>query len=163
MKLSLATLMMLASIGSAMAADQYDAIYVSDPAVCEQAKGRNVRDVLFDLNAAAVMPRVGIWMGELECKLNDVRMTQSVWGPVEEVSSTARCTGPYLDFIDGVTMTSDSSNINLAWGDKEGTPPSMIEVFSLLHGPSTDEERDADSYAGVYTLCEGITFDDIGT
>lgn len=163
MSVRLATMIMLVGTGAVVAQDQYDAIYVSDPAVCEQADGANVRDLLFDLEAAAVSPRVGIWMGELECKLNDVRMNPSVWGAVEEVYATARCDGPYLAYIDTVAITSDSSNINLAWGDQEGTPPPMVEVLSVLHGLSTDAEPDPQSYAGVYTLCDGITLEDIGS
>lgn len=163
MKLSLATVVLLLGAGSVAAADQYDAVYVSDPAVCERADGPNVRDLLFELQAAAVSPRVGIWMGELECKLNDVRMNPSLWGAVEEVYATARCDGPYLAFIDTVAITSDSSNINLAWGDQAGTPPPMVEILSVKHGESTNAERDPLSYAGVYTLCEGISLEDIGT
>ncbi|QQR40644.1 hypothetical protein [Devosia rhizoryzae] len=141
----------------AVCADQYDAIYVSDPVVCERAKTESVRDVLFDLNAAAVSPRVGIWMGELDCVLNDVRMNPSNWGEVEEVYATARCDGPYRAFIDPVAITSDSSNINLVWGDQDGEPPASVEILSVLHGESTDAERDPESYAGVYTICEGLT------
>ena len=159
MRVSLVTCLMLASAGSAMATDVYDAVYVSDPAVCERTN-EDMREVLFDLQAAAISPRVGIWMGELGCKLHDVRMNASNWG-TEEVYATARCDGPYLAFIDTVVVTSDSSNINLAWGDREGTPPAMVEVLSLKHGDSTDaQERDPQSYAGVYTLCEGLTAED---
>ena len=160
MKFRLATLMMLASIGSAMAADQYDAVYATDPAACERT-GEELGQALFELQAAIVAPRVGIWMGELECKFNDVRMNPSNWGTVEEVYATARCDGPYLAFIDQVAITSDSGNINLAWGDREGTPPAMVEILSMKHGESTDAERDPQDYAGVYTLCEGLTAKDL--
>jgi hypothetical protein len=160
MKSAIATLLMLASIGSAMAADQYDAVYATDPAACEKT-GEDMGQALFELQAAIVAPRVGIWMGELECKFNDVRMNPSPWRQVEEVYATARCYGPYLAFIDLVAITSDSSNINLAWGDQEGTPPAMVEILSMKHGESTDAERDPQDYAGVYTLCEGVTTEDL--
>ena len=160
MRLPIATLLMLASIGSAMAADQYDAVYATDPAACEKT-GEDMGEALFGLQAAIVAPRVGIWMGELECKFNDVHMNPSTWGQVEEVYATARCDGPYLAFIDNVVITSDSSNINLAWGDQEGTPPAMVEILSMKHGESTDAERDPQDYAGVYTLCEGLTPEDL--
>lgn len=151
----IAAALMLVSIGTAMA-DQYDAVYVSDPAVCERASEADMGQVLFDLNASAVAPRVGIWMGELECKLVDLRMNASNWG-TDEVYATARCDGPYLAYIDNVVVTSDSGNINLAWGDREGTPPAMVEVLSMRHGDSTDAERDPENYAGVYQACEALT------
>ena len=99
-------------------------------------------------------------MGELTCKLLDVRMNPSNWGTVEEVYSTARCDGPYLAFIDNIAITSDSGNINLAWGDREGAPPAMVEIISMRHGDSTDAERDPESYAGVYTKCDALTAED---
>lgn len=160
MKLSLASLIMLAASGSAMAADQYDAVYATDPAACERT-GEDLGQALFELQAAVVAPRIGIWMGELECKFNDVRMNPSNWGVVEEVYATARCDGPYLAFIDQVAITSDSGNINLAWGDQDGTPPAMVEILSMRHGDSTDAERDPLDYAGVYTLCDGVTAADL--
>jgi hypothetical protein len=160
MKFPLATVMMLASIGSAVAADQYDAVYATDPAVCDRS-GEELGEALFELQAAVVAPRVGIWMGELECRFHDVRMNPSTWGTVEEVYATARCDGFSLAFIDTVAITSDSSNINLTWGDQEGTPPAMVEILSMRHGDSTDAERDPESYAGVYTLCEGLTAEDL--
>lgn len=154
-KLEIAAALMLVSVGTAMA-DQYDAVYVSDPAVCERANEADMGQVLFDLQASAVAPRVGIWMGELGCKLVDQRMNASNWG-TEEVYATARCDGPYLAFIDTVAVTSDSGNINLAWGDRDGTPPAMVEVLSMRHGDSTDAERDPESYAGVYQVCDALT------
>lgn len=160
MKFLVGTTMMLLATASAMAADQYDAVYATDPAVCERV-GEGLGEALFELQAAVVAPRVGIWMGELECKFNDVRMNPSNWGVVEEVYATARCDGPYLAFIDTVAITSDSGNINLAWGDQEGTPPAMVEVLSMRHGDSTDAERDPESYAGVYTICDGLTAEDL--
>lgn len=160
MKFSLVTMMMLASIGSAIAADQYDAVYATDPAICDRT-GEELGEALFELQAAVVAPRVGIWMGELECKFHDVRMNPSNWGEVEDVYATARCDGFSLAFIDTVAITSDSGNINLAWGDQEGTPPAMVEILSMKHGDSTDAERDPESYAGVYTICEGLTAEDL--
>jgi hypothetical protein len=160
MRLRIATALMLASIGSALAADQYDAVYATDPAACEKT-GEDMGQALFELKAAIVAPRVGIWMGELECKFNDVRMNPSPWGQVEEVYATARCDGPYLALIDQVAITSDSSNINLAWGDQEGIPPAMVEILSMRHGESTDAERNPQDYAGVYALCEGLTAEDL--
>jgi hypothetical protein len=158
MKTILATAMLLAGMGSALAADAYDALYVSDPAVCERAGEDDMGQVLFELQAAAVAPRLGIWLGgELTCKLVDVRLNPSNWGAVEEVYSTARCDGPYLAFIDSVVVTSDSGNINLAVGDTDILPPAMVEVLSMRHGDSTDAERDPASYAGVYTICETLT------
>ncbi|MET3897237.1 hypothetical protein ABIB57_001174 [Devosia sp. UYZn731] len=154
-KFGIAAALMLVSVGAAMA-DQYDAVYVSDPAVCERAGEADMGQVLFDLKAAAVSPRVGIWMGELGCKLVDVHMNESNWGGTQEVYAAARCDGPYLAFIDTVVVTSDSGNINLAWGDREGTPPAMVEVLSMKHGDSTDAERDPESYAGVYTQCDAL-------
>jgi hypothetical protein len=155
----LAVTMMLASVGTAIAADAYDAVYVSDPAVCERADEPDMSAVLFELQAAAVSPRVGIWLGELDCKLVDQRLHQSNWG-TDEVYATARCDGPYLAFIDNVVVTSNSGNINLAWGDREGTPPDMVEIISMRHGDSTDAERDPEDYAGVYTKCEKLTAED---
>ena len=160
MKLGLATIVMLASVVSATAADVYDSVYVTDMAVCERAGGDEaIGQILFDLQAAAVSPRVGIWMGELSCKLNDVRMNSGTWG-TDEVNATARCDGPYLAFLDQVAITSDSGNINLTWGDQEGTPPAMVEVISMKHGDSTDAVRDPESYAGVYQLCDTLTAKD---
>ena len=157
MKLGLATIVMLASVGSATAADVYDSVYVTDPAVCERAGGdEEIGQILFELQASAVAPRVGIRMGELTCKLNDLRMNAGTWG-TDEVNATARCDGPYLAFLDQVAITSDSGNINLTWGDQEGTPPAMVEIISMKHGDSTDAQRDKDSYAGVYTLCDKLT------
>jgi hypothetical protein len=88
-------------------------------------------------------------------------MNPSPWGAVKEVYATARCEGPYLAFIDQVAVTSDSGNINLAWGDQEGTPPAMVEILSMKHGESTDAAREPLDYAGVYTLCEGLTAADL--
>ena len=156
MKLGLATMVMLASVGSATAADVYDSVYVTDPAVCERAGGdEEIGQILFELQASAVAPRVGIRMGELVCKLNDLRMNSGTWG-TDEVNATARCDGPYLAFLDQVAITSDSGNINLTWGDQEGTPPAMVEIISMKHGDSTDAQRDKTSYAGVYTVCDKL-------
>jgi hypothetical protein len=150
-----AAALMLLSVGTAMA-DQYDAVYVSDPAVCARAGEGSMGQALFDLHAAAVSPRVGIWMGELACSMVDAHSNVSTTG-TDEIYAIARCEGPYLTFIDTVLVTSDSSNINLAWGDQEGTPPAMVEVISMKHGDSTDAERDPESYAGVYTKCDALT------
>lgn len=160
MRLVIATVMAFVGVGSVLAADQYDAVYATDPAACERT-GEELGQALFELQAAVIAPRIGIWMGELECRFNDVRMNPSNRGTVEEVYATARCDGPYLAFIDQVAVTSDSSNINLAWGDQDGTPPAMVEVLSMRHGDSTDAERDPQDYAGVYTLCEGVTAEDL--
>lgn len=155
-KFGIAAALMLVSVGAAMA-DQYDAVYVTDPAVCERAGEEDMTQVLFDLKAAAVAPRTGIWMGELSCKLVDVHMNESNWGGTEEVYAAARCDGPYLAFLDNVVISSDSGNINLAWGDRDGTPPAMVEILSMKHGDSTDGGRDPESYAGVYTECDALT------
>lgn len=160
MKWTFAPAIVMLMTGAAVAADQYDAVYVSDPAVCERAGEEDMTGVLFELGAAAVAPRVGIWMGEMSCLLNDVRMNPSNWGAVEEVYATARCDGPYVAFIDPVAISSDTGNINLAWGDRDGTPPERVEIFSVLHGQSTDAERDPESYAGVYTICEALSAQD---
>ena len=160
MRTIIAASLMLFSIGSATAQDVYDAVFVSDPAVCERAGEADMGKVLFDLQAKAVAPRSGIWVGgELACKLLDLRTHPSSWD-VEEIYATARCTGPYIDFIDSVVVTSDSQNINRTVGDTGIEPPAMVEVMSLRQGANTDAAPDADGYAGVYTICDALTAED---
>jgi opacity protein-like surface antigen len=155
-----AAALMLVSMGSAMAADVYDAVYVSDAAVCERAGEADMGQVLFDLHAAAVAPRVGFWVGgEMNCTLYDPAEHPSPIAdtPADvEIYATARCYAAEVDFRDSVIVTSVSQGINLDNGDTGETPPAKIEVMSMRADLGGETVRAQDGYAGIYTLCEAL-------
>jgi hypothetical protein len=165
MKLSLATAMMLLATGSAMAADAYDAIYVSDPAVCERAGEPDMNTVLYELKASAVAPRIGVWIeGEMNCAFYDLTMHPS---PIAEspkdvdIFATARCTAYDIDFLDTVVVSANSAGINMDNGDTEETPEPKVQLISMradIKGLTSD---DWDYYAGIYTKCDALTVEDL--
>ncbi|MEO5805653.1 hypothetical protein [Devosia sp.] len=161
MKSILVAAVMLASVGSAMAADVYDAVYVSDMKLCEQAKtkGADIHQALFDLKARAVAPRLGVWMSESYCSfLNQTTGVSPMADndPTDvDLYSTARCIGYDLDFLDQVVVSHDSMGINESNGDTVETPPAKVQIISLREG-MTGYVPDTDSIAGIYTLCEAI-------
>jgi hypothetical protein len=159
-KFGLAAALMLASVGSAMAAEVYDSVYVSDMAVCERAGEDDIGKVLFDLQAAAVVPHKGFWVGgEMTCTLEDQVEHPSPIADTEadvEIYATARCHAAEIDFRDDVIVTSVSQNINLDNGDTEETPPAKVEVMSMRADLGGESIREQDGYAGIYTLCEAI-------
>jgi len=164
MKFSLATVIMLASIGSAMAADAYDALYVSDPAVCARAGEADMNLVLFELQAAAVSPRRAIFVGgEMSCDLVDVRTMPSAmhWDPADtEILASARCYAPYEDYLDHLVITNVSQNINLHYGDADQPIPPTVEIISMRADLGGEDLAAADGYDGIYTLCETLTAED---
>lgn len=161
MRLLLASVTCLLGTGAALAADAYDAVYVSDPAVCARAGESNLNTVLFDLQASAVSPRKAIWVaGEMECTLVDVRTTPSAmhWDPADtEILASARCYAPYQDYLDQLVITNTSQNINQSNGDSEEQPPAKVEIISMRADLGGEAVAKADGYAGIYTLCEALT------
>lgn len=166
MKNTVAAILMLAGTGSAMAADAYDAIYVSNPAVCERAGEADMGAVLFELQAAAVSPRQAIWVGgEMTCSLIDVRTMPSAmhWAPEDtEIMASARCYAPYEDFLDNLVITNVSQNINLAQGDSPEPGPATVEIISMRADLGGEDMAAQDGYDGLYTLCEGLTAEALG-
>jgi hypothetical protein len=164
MKTALATCMMLACVGSALAADVYDNVYVSNPAVCERAGEADMNVVLFELQAAAVSPRQAIWVGgEMTCSLVDVRTMPSAmhWDPKDtEIMASARCYAPYQDYLDQLVITNVSQNINLHYGDTEEPVPPTVEIISMRADLGGEAMAAADGYDGIYTLCERLTPED---
>jgi hypothetical protein len=160
MKLGFAAAAMLMSIGSASAAEVYDSVYVTDMAVCARAGEADIGKVLFDLQAAAVVPHKGIWVGgEMTCTLVDQTEHPSPIAdtPADvEIYATARCNAADLDFRDQVIITSVSQAINQDNGDTEETPPAKVEVMSMRSDLGGESIREQDGYAGIYTLCEAI-------
>lgn len=152
--------LILAGVGSAMAADAYDTIYVSDEAVCERADEADMSAVLFELQASAVAPRSAIWVqGELVCDLVNETTHRSPIAETDadvEIFATARCHGAYADFSDQLVLTSVSQNINLANGDSAETPPARLEVMSMRADIGGDDRRQTDGYAGLYTQCDAL-------
>jgi len=159
-RFGVAATLMLVSVGSAMAADAYDAIYVSDMAVCERAGDADMGKVLFDLQATAVAPRIGFWVGgEMSCTLYDATEHPSPIAdtPADvEIYATARCYSADLDFRDDVIVTSVSQGINGDNGDTGQTPPAKIEVMSMRADVGGETMREQDGYAGIYTVCAAL-------
>lgn len=166
MKPILVMLIGLAGTGAALAADAYDAVYVSNPSVCDRAGEANMSTVLFDLQAAAVSPRQAIWVGgEMECTLADVRTVPSAmhWDPADtEILASARCYAPYEDYLDPVVITNVSQNINLSNGDSDAPMPAKVEIISMRADLGGEALAKADGYDGVYTLCEALKPEDFG-
>lgn len=164
MRLSFAAAAMLLSVGSAMAADALDAVYVSDPAVCDRAGEDDMGQVLFDLGATAVAPRIGFWVGgEMACQLMDATEHPSPIAETAadvEIYATARCYAAYLDFRDSVIVTAVSQGINASNGDTEEVPEPKIEVMSMRADIGGETIREQDGYAGIHTLCEALAAED---
>ena len=164
MKIVFVAAISLFSVASAMAEEVYDHIYVSDPAVCERAGEEDMSAVLFELSAAAVSPREGIWVGgEMTCTLADVSTNMSPIGWESEdgeVLATARCLGPYLDFRDELVLTTSSQGINLHYGDTGETPPLSLEIMSMRADIGGDEVAQTDGYDGIYTVCRALSAED---
>ena len=164
MKLGLAAAIMLVSVGSATAADLYDAVYVSDAAVCAKAGDPDMGKVLFDLQATAVVPRVGFWVrGEMTCTLMDPTEHPSPIAetPADvEIYATARCNAAEVDFRDSVIVTAVSQGINLDNGDTGETPPAKVEVMSMRADIGGEAIREQDGYAGIYTVCDALKAED---
>lgn len=164
MKFNLAAAIMLVSIGSATAADLYDAVYVSDPAVCAKAGDPDLRKVLFDLQATAVVPRIGFWVGgEMDCTLVDATEHPSPIAdkPTDvEIYATARCYGADLDFRDSVVVTAVSQGINGSNGDTGQVPEDKVEVMSMRADLGGETVRELDGYAGIYTRCAALKAED---
>lgn len=163
MRFSLASVLILASVASAAAADAYDAIYVSDPAVCERAGERPIGNVLFDLHATAVAPRSTMWVGgEMECKLVDQRTHLSPIAADDsevEIFATARCYAAYSDFIDQVVLTTVSQSINADNGDAD-VVPDRLEVMSMRADMGGEAQQALDGYDGLYTRCDALKAED---
>ncbi|MEO8685231.1 MAG: hypothetical protein ABI414_10375 [Devosia sp.] len=164
MKLSLAAAIMLVSVGSATAADLYDAVYVSDAAVCAKAGDPDMGKVLFDLQATAVAPRIGFWVGgEMTCTLVDQTEHPSPIAdtPADvEIYASARCNAAEVDFRDSVIITAVSQGINLENGDTGETPPDKVEVMSMRADIGGETIREQDGYAGIFTRCEALKAED---
>lgn len=165
MKLSMAAALALLATGSAMAADAYDAVYVSDPAVCERAGEPDMNLVLYELKAKAVAPRVGVWIdGEMNCTFHDLTMHPS---PIAEnaahvdIFATARCTAYDIDFLDTVVVSAHSAGINMANGDTEQDPEDQVQLISLRADIKGLTTEDWDYYAGIYTKCAALTVEDL--
>ncbi|WP_375450875.1 hypothetical protein [uncultured Devosia sp.] len=163
MKLVLVTAICLVGVGSATAADVFDAIYVLDPAACERAGEADFANVLFELQASVVAPRTGIWVGgELACTLVDFREYPS---PIAETSedvelyASARCHGYDLDFLDTVVLTAVSQQINMANGDTGEVPEDKMQIISMR--ADIGGEAITDGYAGIYTRCDALTLDQV--
>ncbi|MDV3250630.1 hypothetical protein DevBK_04705 [Devosia sp. BK] len=164
MRTAIVAALVVCSIGGALADDAYDTIYVSDPAVCDQAGKGDIESVLFDLQASAVLPREAIWVrGEMICRLVDVRMSPSAMGWDDgdtEVLATARCYGPYEDYMDQVVLTNVSQNINLHYGDTGEPIPPSLEIISMRADLGGEEMAKSDGYDGIYTACPPLTAKD---
>lgn len=164
MKLNLAAAIMLLSVGSATAADLYDAVYVSDPAVCAKAGDPDMGKVLFDLHATAVAPRVGFWVGgEMTCTMVDASEHPSPIAdkPTDvEIYATARCYAADLDFRDSVIVTAVSQGINGSNGDTGLVPEDKVEVMSMRADVGGETMREQDGYAGIYTRCADLKAED---
>lgn len=165
MKISLAAALLLLATGTVLAADAYDSVYVSDPAVCKRAGEANMNNVLYELKANAVAPRVGIWIeGEMNCSFYDLTMHPS---PIAEspedvdIFATARCTAYDIDFLDMVVVSAHSLGINMSNGDTEETPEDKVQVISLRADTANRTKGDWDYYAGIYTKCDALTVEDL--
>jgi hypothetical protein len=159
-----ATLMLLAT-GTSMAADAYDAVYVSDPAVCDRADEPDMNTVLYELKATAVAPRVGVWIeGEMNCAFYDLTMHPS---PIAEspadvdIFATARCTAYDVDFLDLVVVSANSMGINMANGDTGEVTEDKVQLISLRADTAKLAPDDWDYYAGIYTKCDALTVEDL--
>lgn len=165
MKVSLAAALMLLATGTSMAADAYDAIYVSNPAVCERADEPDMNLVLYELQASAVAPRVGIWIdGEMNCSFYDFTTHPSpiAMGPEDvDLFATARCSAYDIDFLDMVVVSAMSMGINMDNGDTEEEPEPKVQVISLRADTKNLTTEDWDHYAGIYTRCDALTVEDL--
>ena len=164
MKFGLSAAMLLMSVGSAMAADAYDAVYVSNPAVCERAGEADMTAVLFDLQATAVAPRSAMWVqGEMTCTLVNQTTHLSPIADTDadvEIFATGRCYGAYVDFADQLVLTTVSQNINLANGDTGEAQPERLEIMSMRADLGGDDRKTTDGYAGLYTKCDALKAED---
>lgn len=165
MKISLVAALLLAGVGTAWAQDAYDAVYVSDPAVCERAGEPDMNTVLFELQARAIAPREGIWItGEMTCSFHDFTTHPSpiAMGPEDvDLFATARCTAYDIDFLDMVVVSAMSMGINMDNGDTEQKPRPKVQVISLRADSKSLTPEDYDYYAGIYTKCDALTAEDL--
>lgn len=166
MRLPLAAALMLLATGTAMAADVYDAVFVTNTAVCDQAGADDMAQVLFDLEATALVPMQGIWSrGEMVCTLRniDTDLSPIADGPDEvEIYATARCHAYDIDFIDPVVISAYSQGINAENGDDgiDHPPGEKVQLYSMRADLRAEGAPDYDNYAGIYTRCEALTAED---
>ncbi|MDB5505781.1 MAG: hypothetical protein JWR75_419 [Devosia sp.] len=160
MKLLWPATLLLLGIGPALADDVYDAVYVSDPAVCERAGEADMNAVLYDLAATAIEPRRGFYVaGEMMCTLVDQTTHMSPIASTEddlEIFATARCNAYDIDFRDQVIITPVSQHINASNGDTDAVIPDQMEVISMRADLGGEGQATTDGYAGIYTRCDAI-------
>ena len=97
------------------------------------------------------------------CRIVDVRMSPSAMGWDDgdtEVLATARCYGPYEDYMDQVVLTNVSQNINLHYGDTGEPIPPSLEIISMRADLGGEEMAKSDGYDGIYTACPALTAKD---
>lgn len=167
MRMALATAMALLATASVAAEDIYDAVFVSDPAVCERAGEADFAQVLFELQATVLIPRHGIWSGgELVCTTRnfDTGLSPLADGPDDiELYATARCHAYDLDFIDQIVVSGFAQQVNAENGDDgiDHPPGEKVQLYSMRADLRAPDVPDYDKYAGIYTRCDGLTLEDV--
>jgi hypothetical protein len=156
MKVLWAAGFMIMATGSALAADYYDAAYVTDPAVCERAGEKPVMDLLFEEDAWLVLPRQALLAGEIGCRFYNVQEIASALGHTPEILATVRCHGFDIDFLDQVVVEADSFGINQSFGD-DGIEHQVGEKVEVISMRSDANPPDYENYAGLYSRCDALT------
>ena len=106
--------------------DVYDAVFVSDAAVCEAAAATDLSNALFEYNASAIVPRHWKLAPEMSCSFDRVESEPSETG--EQLYVWAHCQtidAAYDDFL----WIAARAPIDAATS-KAGPFGSMIEVSS---------------------------------